>query len=157
MGLGLSFLLLPLLLIIHVFIFRVNRKIGIFKAFFYSLFPITCLSFYYTYNLTNSTLASFLNYFISLGVAYVYMDIISIGCSSIRIKTLEVIKDNNNDSSLDSIYKVYNSNYMIDVRLGRLEASEQIVLSKKKYKIGNKPYQLWLAKQYIYFRKIIFT
>jgi hypothetical protein len=156
----LKILLIPILslaiiFIGHIFLFRLF-KLSLFKSFFVSFFigllvdGILFLQF--SNNFTNLSL----NIIIFMGLAYVYVDIVSIGNSSIRAKIIELIHQGNGSRSVSHLLESYSSSRIIQLRVLRLIESDQIKKINNKYYLDHNHLQLWLSKFYIFLRKLIF-
>ena len=95
---------------------------------------------------------------IFVGCAYVYVDFLNFGCSSIRTRILDEV-DHGPDGrlSLDELLERYNARVVTDLRIERLTDNGQLAREGDHLTIGpNRQRQLLLAKTFRWLRRLLF-
>lgn len=161
-----NLLLAPLcilaLFILHILIHRLISMKSFIVSFVISLFLTAFLAMivqYFLYRLYSISILNFIVYLLTnliilLCMGYIYINILTIGDVSIRIKLLNYFKKHNSLTEKE-ILADYNAREIIDKRIDRLLQNGQLVLKEDRLIIGKKR-QIYVAKFYMFWRKIMF-
>ncbi len=145
-----SFIVSILFTLCFVYLFK---SIGVLKSeilsffiglFFLILLNIIVISNYLEFNLESVSIL-FLNCVIYSSLGYCYFHFNNLSITARRIRLLREIHSSEAGLSESEILERYNSHKMVEMRIGRLLGSGQIVIKNEKYFIG-KPVVLLIAK-----------
>lgn len=156
------FVLLSVLFLLHLVLANVLRK-SIVQTFFISylatsiLFVGSWLLFvengtpFYSMHFTLFVA----NYLIFFCFSYVYINVLNIGSSSIRIFVLDLIQKSGGKLSTNDLLELYNSRILLFSRLERLIKSKQLVDADQIIRLGSRKLQILPALFLLFWRRIM--
>ena len=90
------------------------------------------------------------------GVSYDYFHFVNIGEASIRLRVMREVTAMKGCASISDVSAIYNADWIIDARLGRLVASGQVTRGDDgRYRLGNKRQMLMVAKAFRYLKGVV--
>ncbi|MBM4388538.1 MAG: hypothetical protein FJ088_12405 [Deltaproteobacteria bacterium] len=158
------FVHLIVLFLIHLCLSRIFFSGSVLKAFFVS-FTVSSISFaasaamialHYQAPAADAIALFAGDFIIFLCISFTYIDSLSIGVWSIRIRILDEICNSKNGLTLDQLLQIYNARSIADMRIRRLSLNGQLVEKGGRFYMGGKNRQLLMAKAYLFLRRILF-
>jgi len=107
-------------------------------------------------SILNGTLSGLINICTFLLLALLYLTIIQLGISSLRIRIMLELEESDDGLNSMDVLRNYNAEKILQTRLDRLERSGQIIVNQGKYYLGRALVLTMMVKVYSFIEWVLF-